>query len=44
MNSSEVAGSILTVLPRKKKGFSHIQEQPVKLNYLKTTNDESNVV
>ena len=33
----EVAGSILTVFPRKRtKGFSHGQE-PVKLNHLKTT-------
>ena len=36
--NSEVAGSILFVLPvkRKKKGFSHVQE-PVKLNHSKTT-------
>ena len=37
--NSEVAGSILTVFPRKrrqKKGFSHVQE-PVKLNHLKRT-------
>ena len=36
--NSEVAGSILTVFPqkKKKKGFSHVQE-PVKLNNLKTT-------
>ena len=33
--NSEVAGSILTIFPRKKKGFSHVQ--PVKLNHLKTT-------
>ena len=39
MNSSEVAGSILTVFPRKKKkkkGLSRAQE-PVKFNHLKTT-------
>ena len=34
--NSEVAGSILTVFTRKKKGFSHVQES-VKLNHLKTT-------
>ena len=35
--NSEVAGSILTVFPRKrkKKGFFHVQE-PAKLNHLKT--------
>ena len=35
--SSEVAGSILTVFSGKKKeGLSHIFQEPVKLNHLKT--------
>ena len=36
--NSEVAGSILTFpRKRKKKGFSHVVQEPVKLNHLKTT-------
>ena len=34
--NSEIAGSILTAFPVRKKGLSHVKE-PVKLNHLKTT-------